>query len=51
MDWLSGGHFVLGLGLGYRDEEYTAFGVSLRHRAERLEEGWSSSAGSGPRTG
>ena len=39
MDWLSGGHFVLGLGLGYRDEEYTAFGVSLRHRAERLEEG------------
>ena len=39
MDWLSGGRFVLGLGLGYRDEEYTAFGVSLRHRAARLEEG------------
>ena len=39
MDWLSDGRFVLGLGLGYRDEEYTAFGVPLRHRAARLEEG------------
>ena len=39
MDWLSDGRFVLGLGLGYREEEYTAFGVPLRHRAGRLREG------------
>ena len=39
MDWLSDGRFVLGLGHGYREDEYTAFGVSLRHRAGRLREG------------
>ena len=27
MDAICGGRFIFGVGLGYRDEEYTAFGV------------------------
>lgn len=38
VDQLSGGRLVLGLGLGYVDEEYRAFGVERRMRAARLRE-------------
>jgi alkanesulfonate monooxygenase SsuD/methylene tetrahydromethanopterin reductase-like flavin-dependent oxidoreductase (luciferase family) len=38
MDLLSGGNYVLGIGLGYRDEEYTAFNVKKNERAGRMEE-------------
>ncbi len=36
-DLLSGGRFVLGLGLGWLPWELEAFGVSLRDRARRME--------------
>ena len=39
MDWLSGGRFVLGVGLGYREAEFTALGSPFRRRVERLREG------------
>lgn len=35
---LSDGRFTLGLGLGYRDEEFEAFGVPKRQRAARMED-------------
>ena len=38
MDVLSGGNFVLGVGLGYREGEFEAFGVSLKERAPRFSE-------------
>jgi alkanesulfonate monooxygenase SsuD/methylene tetrahydromethanopterin reductase-like flavin-dependent oxidoreductase (luciferase family) len=38
MDVVSGGHFTLGVGLGYRDVEYDAFGIRRRERVRRLEE-------------
>ena len=38
MDVLSGGNFILGVGLGYRTGEFGAFGVSLKERAARLTE-------------
>src|SRR5581483_9201006 len=38
MDILTGGRFVFGIGLGYRPEEFEAFGVSLERRGERFEE-------------
>jgi alkanesulfonate monooxygenase SsuD/methylene tetrahydromethanopterin reductase-like flavin-dependent oxidoreductase (luciferase family) len=40
IDQLSGGRFVLGVGLGSRPDEYTAFGQSANEslRAERLDE-------------
>jgi alkanesulfonate monooxygenase SsuD/methylene tetrahydromethanopterin reductase-like flavin-dependent oxidoreductase (luciferase family) len=38
LDVLSGGKFVLGVGLGYREGEFDAFGISLRHRAPRFVE-------------
>ncbi len=37
-DLLSNGHFVLGVGLGYREPEFTAFGIPLAERAGRLAE-------------
>ena len=37
-DVLSGGNFVLGVGLGYREGEFEAFGVSLKDRATRFTE-------------
>jgi alkanesulfonate monooxygenase SsuD/methylene tetrahydromethanopterin reductase-like flavin-dependent oxidoreductase (luciferase family) len=38
LDVLSGGNFVLGVGLGYRPGEFTAFNVSLKERAPRFSE-------------
>lgn len=36
LDWLSGGRAVLGLGIGYRPEEFNAFGVDIRDRLGRF---------------
>ncbi len=38
LDLLSGGNYVLGVGLGYRDVEFTGFGIPLAERAPRLVE-------------
>ncbi|MFC7787468.1 LLM class flavin-dependent oxidoreductase [Microbacterium sp. MAHUQ-60] len=38
MDVLSRGRAVLGVGLGYSDHEYGAFGLDRRHRVRRFEE-------------
>jgi alkanesulfonate monooxygenase SsuD/methylene tetrahydromethanopterin reductase-like flavin-dependent oxidoreductase (luciferase family) len=38
MDVLTGGRFVFGVGLGYRKEEFEAFGVDARRRASRFRE-------------
>ena len=37
LDVMSGGKIILGVGLGYRDIEFKAFGVPRRERAPRLE--------------
>jgi len=39
LDILTGGKFLLGLGLGYRPEEFAIFGVPMAERASRLSEG------------
>ncbi len=38
MDLLSGGKYVLGIGLGYRDEEFTLFNVKKSERVGRMVE-------------
>jgi alkanesulfonate monooxygenase SsuD/methylene tetrahydromethanopterin reductase-like flavin-dependent oxidoreductase (luciferase family) len=38
MDAICNGRFIFGVGLGYRDEEYTAFGVERSQRVGRLRE-------------
>ena len=38
MDLLSGGRYALGVGLGYREAEFTAFGIPMGERAPRLAE-------------
>jgi alkanesulfonate monooxygenase SsuD/methylene tetrahydromethanopterin reductase-like flavin-dependent oxidoreductase (luciferase family) len=38
MDLLSGGNYVLGAGLGYREMEFTAFGIPTAERAPRFAE-------------
>ena len=38
LDAMSGGRFVLGIGIGYRDDEYTAFGIKRSERIPRLIE-------------
>lgn len=38
LDILSGGKFVFGVGLGYREREFDGFGVPRRERASRFEE-------------
>ncbi|MCW5747326.1 MAG: LLM class flavin-dependent oxidoreductase [Alphaproteobacteria bacterium] len=39
MDWLTGGNYVLGLGMGYRQEEFDSIGVPIKERVARLVEG------------
>lgn len=38
LDVLTGGNYILGIGLGYRPQEFTAFGVPLAERAPRFTE-------------
>ncbi len=38
LDHLTGGRFILGVGLGYRDHEFQAFGVDRKTRVPRLRE-------------
>ena len=38
LDCITGGRFVFGIGLGYRDEEYAAFGVRREERIGRMRE-------------
>ena len=38
MDAICNGKFILGVGLGYRDEEFAAFGVQRGERVGRLRE-------------
>lgn len=38
LDAICGGKFIVGVGLGYRDEEYTAFGIQRGERVGRLRE-------------
>ncbi|HET7343107.1 MAG TPA: LLM class flavin-dependent oxidoreductase [Methylomirabilota bacterium] len=39
LDVLTGGRFLLGVGLGYRTEEFAIFGVPMAERVSRLAEG------------
>jgi alkanesulfonate monooxygenase SsuD/methylene tetrahydromethanopterin reductase-like flavin-dependent oxidoreductase (luciferase family) len=39
LDVISGGRFLLGVGLGYRPEEFALFGVPMTERVSRLVEG------------
>lgn len=38
IDIICGGRLVLGVALGYRDEEYNAFGINRKTRAKRFDE-------------
>ena len=38
LDVLTGGNFILGVGLGYRPPEFEAFGIPLAERAPRFNE-------------
>ena len=38
MDAICGGRFIFGIGLGYRDEEYMAFGTERSERVGRMRE-------------
>jgi probable F420-dependent oxidoreductase len=38
LDALTGGRIVLGVGLGYREEEFAAFGIPIRTRVGRMTE-------------
>lgn len=39
LDVITGGKFMLGVGLGYRNEEFAVFGVPIKERVSRLSEG------------
>jgi alkanesulfonate monooxygenase SsuD/methylene tetrahydromethanopterin reductase-like flavin-dependent oxidoreductase (luciferase family) len=39
LDVVTGGRFLLGVGLGYRTEEFAVFGVPMAERVSRLTEG------------
>ena len=39
LDWITEGNFILGVGMGYRDEEFNTLGVAKGERVGRLEEG------------
>src|SRR5215831_6058542 len=39
LDVITGGRFLLGVGLGYRTEEFAIFGVPMAERVSRLAEG------------
>jgi alkanesulfonate monooxygenase SsuD/methylene tetrahydromethanopterin reductase-like flavin-dependent oxidoreductase (luciferase family) len=39
IDWFSNGNYVLALGLGYRQEEFTSLGVPFAERVPRFNEG------------
>src|SRR5262245_61457142 len=39
LDWLTDGHAIIGLGLGYRPEEFASIGVSMKERVPRFVEG------------
>jgi alkanesulfonate monooxygenase SsuD/methylene tetrahydromethanopterin reductase-like flavin-dependent oxidoreductase (luciferase family) len=39
LDLLSGGRYVLGIGIGYREAEFDAFNVPLKERSLRITEG------------
>src|SRR5919108_3865140 len=38
LDLLSGGRYVLGVGIGYREAEFNAFDVPLKERVQRFNE-------------
>src|SRR5215831_9937271 len=38
LDLLSGGRYVLGIGVGYREAEFQTFNVPLKARAQRMDE-------------
>ena len=38
LDLLSGGRYVLGIGIGYREAEFDVFNVPLKERAQRMSE-------------
>jgi len=38
LDWLSGGKAIIGLGLGYRPEEFASIGVPIKERVPRFVE-------------
>ncbi|GAB3834538.1 LLM class flavin-dependent oxidoreductase [Dactylosporangium cerinum] len=38
IDQMSGGRFVLGIGSGYRDDEFASFGIERRTRVSRMNE-------------
>jgi len=38
LDLMSGGRYVLGIGVGYRDAEFETFNVPLKERASRMDE-------------
>jgi len=39
VDMISGGRLILGIGAGYAPEEFAAYGISLKERGSRMEEG------------
>jgi alkanesulfonate monooxygenase SsuD/methylene tetrahydromethanopterin reductase-like flavin-dependent oxidoreductase (luciferase family) len=39
LDWLTDGKAIIGLGLGYRQEEFDSIGVSFKERVPRFAEG------------